>query len=60
MGIVKKRTSSQDIENFDCIKQGFLLDVQNVASLDEIPSALVINWDQTAIQYMPTSSWTME
>jgi len=63
MGMVKRRVSSKakvDIENFDCIKEGFLLDVQNVVSLDEIPPALVINWDQTAIQYVPTLSWTME
>ena len=37
-----------------------ILDIQNVVSLDEIPPALVINWDQTALQYVPTSSWTME
>jgi len=63
MGMVKRRVSSKakvDIENFDCIKEGFLLDIQNVVSLDEIPPALVINWDQTAIQYVPTSSWNME
>ena len=26
----------------------------------EIPVSLVINWDQTGIQYVPVSSWTME
>ena len=53
MGMVKKRVSSKakvDVENFDCIK-GFLLDIQNVVSMDEIPPALVINWDQTAIHF---------
>ena len=63
MGMVKRRVSSKakvDVENFDRIKEGFLLDIQNVVSMDEIPPALVINWDQTAIQYVPTSSWTME
>lgn len=35
-------------------------DVQNVVSLDEIPPALVINWEQTEIQYVPTLSFTME
>lgn len=28
--------------------------------MDKIPSSLVINWDQTTIQYVPISSWTME
>ena len=27
--------------------------------MDEIPSELVINWDQTGINYIPVSSWTM-
>jgi len=45
MGMVKRRVSSKvkvDIENFDRVKEGFLLDMQNVVSLDEIPPALVI------------------
>jgi len=60
MGMVKRRVSSKakvDVENFDRIKEGFLL---NVVSLYKIPPSLVINWDQTAIHYVPTSSWTME
>ena len=28
--------------------------------MDKIPPSLVINWDQTAIQYVLVSSWTME
>ena len=63
MGMVKRRVSSKakiDVENFDSIKEEFLLDVKNVVSLDNIPPSLVINWDQTAIQYVPISSWTME
>ena len=63
MGMVKRRVSSKakvNIENFDHVKEGFLLDIQNVLSLDEIIPALVINWDQTAIQYVPASSWSME
>ena len=26
----------------------------------KIPDSLVINWDQTGIQYIPVNSWTME
>ena len=26
----------------------------------EIPNSLVIDWDQTGIQYIPVSKWTME
>ena len=28
--------------------------------MEEIPFSLIINWDQTAINYIPMSSWTME
>ena len=28
--------------------------------MDEIPPALVINWDQTGINYVPVTSWTVE
>ena len=27
--------------------------------MDNIPPDLVINWDQTGMQYVPVSSWTM-
>ena len=32
---------------------------QFVKAVEEIPSELVINWDQTGIHYVPLSSWTM-
>lgn len=28
-------------------------------TLEDFPSDLVINWDQTGIQYVPVSNWTM-
>ena len=28
--------------------------------MGKLPDSLVINWDQTGIQYIPVSSWTME
>ena len=34
--------------------------MKNVVELDEIPPQLIINWDQTAIYYVPVGSWTME
>ena len=63
MGMVKRRVSSKskvNVEEFDVLKEEFLLSIRNVVSLDEVPPALIINWDQTAIQYVPVSSWTME
>ena len=63
MGMVKRKVSSKakiDVEKFAIIKEVFLLDVKNVVELDEIPLQLIINWDQTAIYYVPVGSWTME
>ena len=28
--------------------------------MEEIPEALILNWDQTAMKIVPSSSWTME
>ena len=28
--------------------------------MDEVPGELIINWDQTGVNYIPVSSWTMQ
>ena len=63
MGFVKRKGTTKakiTVENFDSIKQQFLLDIKNVVQMDEIPFQLVINWDHTGIHYVPVSDWTME
>ena len=63
MGMVKQRVSSKakvDVEKFEALKQGFLLDIKLIVSLEEIPPDLIINWDQTSISYVPVGSWTMK
>ena len=37
----------------------FLADVTAVAIMNNIPDDLIINWDQTAVQFVPTGQWTM-
>ena len=62
MGMVKRRASSKakmSVENFEAVKEEFLLEIKNVVSFDEIPP-LIINWDQTGINYILVSLWTME
>ena len=49
-----------NVEEFEALKEEFLLCIKNIASLDEILPALIINWDQTGINYVPVLSWTME
>ena len=63
MGWVKRRASSKAkvmVENFGQVKEDFLLDVKNIVLMDEIPGELIINWDQTGVNYIPVSSWTMQ
>ena len=63
MGLVKRRASTKSkvsIENFEEVKEQYLLDIKVCVEMDEVPDDLVINWDQTGIHYVPVSSWTME
>ena len=63
MGFVKRRsttTAKVNVSNFDKVRQQSLLDLKIIAYMEEIPFSLIINWDQTAINYIPMSSWTME
>ena len=63
MGYVKCRASTKaktTVQNFDEVKMQFPLDIKVVVEMEGIPIDLVINWDQTGIQYVPVGSWTME
>ena len=63
MGFSKKRANSKTkilSIDFDCIKKQYLLDIEAVTSLEEIPAQLVLNWDQTALKIAPSSNWIME
>ena len=63
MCFTKHRENSKTkmlLENFAEIRDNYLIDIQSVIEMENIPSDLVINWDQTAIQLVPSSSWTME
>ena len=63
MGFMKRRVNTKVkflVKHFNELKKLFLLEFNNVVEMDEVPSQLVINWDQTGINYIPVSSWTME
>ena len=63
MGMVKRRASAKakvSVDEFEKLKAEFFLDIKNVVDMDEIPPALIINWDQTGMNYVPVGSWTME
>ena len=63
MGFTKRRANSKSkllLENFMAIKEQFLRDIKSVVTMEDIPSALILNWDQTAMKIVPSSAWTME
>ena len=59
MGFVKQKACSQskiNVEDFDKVKKDFLLEVKTIVVIDEIPEGLVINLDQTALNYVPATT----
>jgi len=48
MGMVKCKVCSMNKvtpEHFDIVKEQFLLDIKRLVDLEDIPPALIINWD---------------
>ncbi len=63
MKFVKRRGGSAKkmaVTNFGEVKEQFLLDVAATAYMEEIPYDLIFNWDQTALNIVPGSVWTLE
>ena len=44
---------------FRDVKEEFLQNVIDVVKMEEIPSQLILNWDQTGLHLVPASNWTM-
>ena len=63
MNFVKRKTTTKKpkvtVANFDELKSQFLLDIKAIVTMEEIPDDMIVNWDQTAIKYVPSSNWTM-
>ena len=54
MGFVKQRsttTAKVNVPNFNEVRWQFLVKIKTVAEMEEIHFSLIINWDQTAINY---------
>ena len=64
MGFVKRRGTTAKsrnlVERFDELKAQFLEEVATTVYVEDIPPELILNWDQTGINLVPSSSWTME
>ena len=62
MDFVKRRTTMKHVtrcENFDSLKEQYLLDIKAVAEMESIPDSLIIKWDRIGINYVPVSEWSM-
>ena len=47
------------LSHFKEIQDTFLADIQADVAMTATPHELIINWDQTALQLVPTGQWTM-
>ena len=62
MGYVKRKATSKakdNVEDLASLKRQYLLDIRGIVEMEEIPQDLILNWDQTAVNYVPVSNWTM-
>ena len=55
----RKATTSKSKHTVTNFKKSFLDEVVTTVLMEEIPPELVINWDQTGMKIVPSSSWTM-
>ena len=64
MGFVQRKPTTSkgkySMENFSALKKSFLDDVVTIIEMEEIPPELILNWDQTEIKLIPSTSWSME
>ena len=61
--VQRKATTSQSkytATNLVEVKQQFLDAVVQTAEMEEVHPELILNWDQTGIQIVPSSTWTMD
>lgn len=52
-------TAKLMVANFEAVQKQFIIDVNAVVEMEDIPPQLVFGWDQIGIS-IPHSSWTME
>ena len=64
MNFVKRKATTKKskvtVSNFEEMRSNYLMDIKAIITLEEIPDDIILNWDQTAIKYIPLSNWTMD
>ena len=61
--VQRKVTTSQSkytATNFAEVKRKFLDVVVETVEMEEVCPELILNWDQTVIRIVPSSTWTMD
>ena len=63
MDFVKRKATTKKpkfmVSKFEELKDQFLMDIKAIASMEDIPNDMIVNWDQTAINifHCPTGLW---
>jgi len=42
--------------NFEELKSQYLMDIMAVVTTEDVPQEMIVNWDQTAVKYIPVSN----
>ena len=62
MNFTKRRGTTKaklSVDEFNCTKALFLQEIIDIIKMEEIPIEMIFNWDQTGLNLVPVSSWTM-
>jgi len=46
--------------HFEELKEQYLLDIKAAVEIADIPMDLIMNWDHTGVNIVPSSQWIME
>ena len=63
MHFTKRRVTTKyrmPVEEFKKIWSVFLQEVIDIVEMENIPSELIFNWDQTGLNLVPAANWTMD
>ena len=63
LGFVKRKANSTakvKPSYYQQLKEQYLLDIEVVVEMEDIPADLIMNWDHTGINIVPSCPWTME
>ena len=55
MGFVKQKATKVTVDNFEELKEQFLLEINKVIVMNKIPTDLIINFDQAGLHFVPIS-----